>query len=64
MGAFSGATDFFGMPLSQLARRYRYAEDNILSVFWRGISRNCGSSFQRPMRICAPVPTRPINAAL
>ena len=29
MGAFSGATDFFGMPLSQLARRYRYAEDNI-----------------------------------
>ena len=27
MGAFSGATDFFGMPLSQLARRYRYAED-------------------------------------
>lgn len=29
MGAFSGATDFFGMPLSQLARRYRYEEDNI-----------------------------------
>ena len=29
MGAFSGATDFFGMPLSQLARRYGYAEDNI-----------------------------------
>ena len=29
MGAFSGATEFFRMPLSQLARRYRYAEDNI-----------------------------------
>lgn len=29
MGAFSGATEFFRMPLSRLARRYGYAEDNI-----------------------------------